>query len=311
MPAFLGIDTSNYRTSVALLTDSGEYISKRKLLEVAEGGLGLRQSEALFMHVRDLPSLVEEALQGFGGEIAAVGVSSKPREQENSYMPCFLAGVSAARSVAAALKVPCFEFSHQSGHIAAALHSFGGWQLAKGPFLAYHISGGTTEAVLVTPYSEKVFKCEIVGGSNDLKIGQAVDRLGVALGLSFPAGEELDRLASSGELTVPVNPKVNGTFCSVSGLQNKCEAMLKNGESAENTARFIFEYISKLLKLQIIELRKVYGNIPIVFAGGVTANSIIRQRLQEEDNIFFATNELSGDNAVGAASLAKMRYFAE
>ncbi len=308
MPAFLGVDTSNYRTSVALLCENGEYISKRKLLEVSEGGLGLRQSEALFMHVRDLPNLVEEAMQGFRGEIAAVGVSSKPREQEGSYMPCFLAGVSAARSVAAALQVPCFEFSHQSGHIAAALHSAGCRHLAGEPFLAYHISGGTTEAVLVTPDKEKIFGCEIVGGSNDLKIGQAVDRLGVALGLSFPAGQELDSLARSGELTVRVNPKVNGTYCSVSGLQNKCEMMLKNGESPENTARFIFEYISKLLKLQIIELRKVYGNIPIVFAGGVTANSIIRERLQGEGGTFFASSELSGDNAVGAACLAKMRY---
>ena len=131
------------------------------------------------------------------------------------------------------------------------------------------------------------------------------------MGLSFPAGEELDRLASLGEITAPINPKVKGTFCSISGLQNKCEAMLKNGTSPENTARFIFEYISKLLQLQIIELRKVYGGIPIVFAGGVTANSIIRGRLQKVDNIYFATSELSGDNAVGTACLAKMRYFSE
>ena len=160
MSYFLGIDTSNYTTSVAIYDSNKNIcIAKRKLLDVAVGEKGLRQSDALFQHIKQIHILVEQMMNEFQGEISAVGVSSKPRNVQESYMPCFLAGISVAKSIAAVLKVPVFEFSHQSGHIAAALFSVERLDLVGKDFFAFHISGGTTELLFVTPDKQDVFKC--------------------------------------------------------------------------------------------------------------------------------------------------------
>ena len=171
----LGFDTSCYTTSVAAVDLAGNpVVSCRKLLPVAMGERGLRQSDALFIHVRQLPGLVEElAEQIRGREIVAVCASTKPREDENSYMPVFQAGDAQARGVAALLGVPCFASNHQRGHIEAALVGTG---IPEGPLLAVHLSGGTTE--LVQYDGEHV---TLIGGSHDLHAGQVVDRTGVAL----------------------------------------------------------------------------------------------------------------------------------
>lgn len=193
MPEVLGIDTSNYTTSAALWRD-GTVKQKKKLLPVREGELGLRQSDAVFHHVRQLPEVLA-ALPLKGTSLSAVGVSTRPRSREGSYMPCFLAGAGTAKAISMTAGVPLFEFSHQQGHIAAALYSAGRLDLLKGRFLAFHVSGGTTEAVLAEPDETEFFHVEIVARSLDLKGGQAVDRVGRMLGLSFPAGPEMERLA--------------------------------------------------------------------------------------------------------------------
>ena len=104
---YLGIDTSNYTTSVAAF-DGRDGVNRSRLLDVAPGQLGLRQSDALFSHVKRLPVLMEQLFSAVSpGEIQAVAVSTRPRAVEGSYMPCFLAGVAVAKSLAAALGVPC------------------------------------------------------------------------------------------------------------------------------------------------------------------------------------------------------------
>ena len=314
MSAFLGIDTSNYRTSVSILTDDGSFISNRRLLEVKKGELGLRQSDALFLHTRDLPELIEKTFGEFGGgrdEITAVGYSARPRDASGSYMPCFLAGALAARGIAAALGVPVYDFSHQAGHIAAAILSSEDNELFGERFAAFHLSGGTTEAVLVEKDPGIVFKAEVIGGSKDLKIGQAIDRVGVMLGLGFPAGAELDELAVSGRLTKPIKLSVDGAYCNISGLENICLKMKESGERPEDIARFVFEYTARLLEKLVDNIRKEQGPLPFLFAGGVSSNSIIRRRLSEIPNLRFASRELSSDNAVGTACLAKMKYETE
>lgn len=188
-PVILGIDTSNYTTSAARL-EKGEIFQSKKLLPVKPGQLGLRQSDAVFHHVQQLPDRLEEVLQG-APPIRAIGVSDRPRAQEGSYMPCFTVGVGTARALAAAAGAPLYRFSHQAGHIAAALYSAGQLALLEEQFLAFHVSGGTTEAVLVTPDKDEILHAEIVASSLDLKGGQAVDRAGVLLGLSFPPGQSL------------------------------------------------------------------------------------------------------------------------
>ena len=192
---YIGFDTSNYTTSAALFDGDAQVMtSERRLLPVKAGQLGLRQSDAVFHHTAALPEI-------FGmlpemQNVAAVGVSARPRDAEGSYMPCFLAGVSAASCAAKSLNVPLYAFSHQAGHIAAALWSAGRDDLFQQEFLAFHVSGGTTELVHVFPDDEKILRTELLLSSLDLKAGQAVDRIGVMLGFPFPAGKYASRRLS-------------------------------------------------------------------------------------------------------------------
>lgn len=161
-----------------------------------KGEKGIRQSDAVFHHTVQLPEIIDKLFTKTGErDISAVGVSYAPRRLEGSYMPCFLTGISAATAVSRALSVPLYRFSHQEGHIAAALYSAGRLELLNEPFIAFHVSGGTTEAVLVNPDNEHIINAEIVASSSDLKAGQAIDRVGVMLSLNFPAGPELERLS--------------------------------------------------------------------------------------------------------------------
>ena len=148
MSVYLGIDTSNYTTSVCLYNaDDGSVINQRKLLPVREGELGLRQSDAVFHHTQQLPDLFAQAFAEYDGEVKAIGVSSRPRTVDGSYMPCFTVGLGTARILSESLRVPYYAFSHQQGHIAAALYSINRLDLIDQPHIAFHVSGGTTEAL--------------------------------------------------------------------------------------------------------------------------------------------------------------------
>ncbi len=296
----IGIDTSNYTTSAAVFNpETKEFVNSRRLLPVSEGNIGLRQSEALFLHTKALPEIVENAVKG--RKITAIGVSDRPRPLNDSYMPCFLAGVSVASAVSSVLGCKLHKFSHQAGHIAAALFSADKLDLIGKPFISFHISGGTTEAVLTRYDKENFFKCQIVAQSLDLKMGQAVDRIGNMLGLSFPAGKELDRLSQSGEYNKKITPSMKGADCSISGLQNKAEQLLKSGVKTEDIALFTVKYLAQTVDAMTCELKKSFGDIPFVYAGGVMSNSYIRKFITEKHGAFFALPELSSDNAVGIA----------
>ncbi len=306
MSLFLGVDTSNYTTSLAV-ADLGEMtaVQSKKLLPVAEGSLGLRQSDAVFHHTVQLPLLFDKlAAECELSEVSAVGVSVSPRSEEGSYMPCFLAGVSAATAFVASRGLRMHRFSHQQGHIAAALFSADRLDLLGEKFLAFHVSGGTTEAVIVSPDNDNILKTQLVASSLDLKAGQAVDRVGVALGLRFPAGKELDRLACGCDEKIKVKPVIRGCDCSLSGIENKCKKMIADGVAAEKVAKYCIEYICASLDAMAQALLEKYGRMPLVFSGGVMSNSIISKRLGEKYGAVFAKPEFSCDNAVGTAVLA-------
>ena len=195
MSYYLGIDTSNYTTSVALYNDEdNSVVNLKKLLPVKSGEKGIRQSDAVFHHTIQLPELIKKAFNGEKIDIKSIGVSTKPCNVENSYMPCFLTGISVATGISSALNVPLYEFSHQDGHIVAALFSSEKLDLINKKFIAFHVSGGTSQALLVEP-DGNYFKTTLISDSLDLKAGQAVDRVGVMLGLDFPCGPELEKLA--------------------------------------------------------------------------------------------------------------------
>ncbi len=307
MSYYLGIDTSNYTTSLALYNcETKEIISKKKLLPVKPGEKGIRQSDAVFHHTVQLPELITELFDGNKYNINSIGVSVKPCNEDKSYMPCFLAGVSVAVSLSEAMNVPLYKYSHQDGHIMAALFSANTMDLISDKFLAFHISGGTSQALLVEP-TEKYYITTVVSDSLDLKAGQAVDRVGVSLGLSFPCGPELEKLALKSEKDFR-KIKVFRRDCkfSLSGVENKCKKMLDDGEKPEDISLYCLTYIYSAIDDTVNELIKKYGNLPIVFSGGVMSNSIIRDKLQKKYNSYFAEPYYSSDNACGIAILASI-----
>ncbi len=301
----LGFDTSNYTTSVAQYTAADGMIRQQKqLLPVREGERGLRQSDALFHHVRQLPELIE-ALAPSG--VTCVAASDRPREAEGSYMPCFLAGSGAAREVAAALGVPVHFFTHQQGHVAAALFGAGRADLLERRFLAFHVSGGTTDALLVEPSADTVIACRQVAGSLDLKAGQLIDRVGVAMGLHFPAGPALEKLALAAQNTYSPRVSAEGTSCHLSGAENQCRDRLQRGEPPEEVARFCLDYVRVTLETMTERLLAQFGEMPVVFAGGVMSNTILRRALEERFDGSFAPPSFSADNAAGIAWLGGIR----
>lgn len=309
MSAFLGIDTSNYTTSAALFdSEANTIIQSKKLLPVKAGELGLRQSDAVFAHVKQLGDMVQNVFDEYREEITAIGVSTRPRDIDGSYMPCFLVGEMAANCLGAALKAPVLPFAHQQGHVAAALYSAGRLDLFRERFIAFHLSGGTTEALLVEPSAERIIRCTKIGGSMDLKAGQAVDRVGVMLGLPFPAGKYLEELALKSDRKFKIKPVMKGTECCLSGIENKCRKMLENGEKPEDIALFCLKSVEAALCGMTDATLSEYGKLPLVYAGGVMSNCIIRNTIENKYGGIFAKPEFSSDNAAGIAVLAAEAY---
>ena len=314
MKFYLGVDSSNYTSSAALYTpEAGVAANCKQLLPVKEGEVGLRQSDAVFHHTRNLPGVIESVLEEgrrvAGGDFtpAAIGVSVRPRDIKGSYMPCFLAGEAMARSMASVLHKPLYRFSHQAGHIAAALYSAGQMQLMKKKFIAFHVSGGTTEAVVVSPDPDMVFRCDLAARSLDLKAGQAIDRIGGWLGLSFPAGPALEKLAVKGKSPFKARPTLKGADCCLSGLENQSKKLLEQGVPRENIARFVLDSICSVLEGMASVLLKEYGQLPLVFAGGVMSNQIIKEKLTTRFDASFAQPAFSADNAAGIALLTAIK----
>ena len=308
----LGLDTSNYTTSLAILDESGGLVANLKRpLRVKEGERGLRQSDALFAHTVNLPMLIDEAKNYLGDcEIAAVGVSDKPRNVHGSYMPCFLAGVSAAEGVALAARIPLYRFSHQCGHIMAALYSSRAYHLLDGEFAAFHISGGTTELVRVTP-GDIGFSTELLGGTLDLNAGQVIDRIGVKMGLSFPAGAQMEKLALENNKRIPKRKvSSDGMSVNISGLENLAQKLYSETGDKAFTSAFVFDYISQAIILMSEAYEAKFGKSEFVYAGGVMSNSIIKKALSERFIAYFAEPSMSADNAVGVAELTRRRYLA-
>lgn len=308
MAVYLGIDTSNYTTSAALYSGDKKIAwGTKKLLPVRDGTLGLRQSDAVFAHVKQLGQLVEQLLKENTEPIAAIGVSTRPRDAEDSYMPCFLVGELVAKSLGAALHVPVHSFSHQAGHVMAALYSAGKLELVNHPFLAFHFSGGTTDCLLVQPDKEQVFGITELSTSADLKAGQAVDRVGVMLGLPFPAGPQLDELAKRSTKTFKHRPAFQGLNPCLSGIENKCRAMLEAGEPPEDIAKSCLDYLCAVADRMTADALQAHRNLSVIYAGGVMCNSFLRELLAEKYGGGFAAPEFSADNACGAALLCARR----
>ena len=297
----IGIDTSNYTTSIAWF-DGTEGENCSKLLPVKQGELGLRQSDAVFAHIKSLPELSGRLFSHAKKEgITAVGVSTRPRAVEGSYMPCFMVGYSHAKLLSDALDVPLVEVSHQQGHVAASLWSAGHMQLMDQPHLAWHLSGGTTELLMVEPEGRNV-KCVKIGGTTDISAGQLIDRTGQLLQLPFPSGKHLDALSKGAAGKDVFKVKCSNMEFSLSGVQNKVQQFhAAHGDSAE-TAAYALRCVAKAVYLATEQALKTYPGLRVVFSGGVASNSMLREVIAPLNPIF-SQPQFSTDNAMGVAVL--------
>ena len=297
----IGFDTSNYTTSIACFDGvGGENVSR--LLPVKEGELGLRQSDAVFAHIKSLPELSGRLFSHARREIRAVGVSTRPRAVEGSYMPCFMVGYTHAKLLSDSLGVPLVEVSHQQGHVAASLWSGGRLDLMDEPHLAWHLSGGTTELLLVEPEGKNV-RCTRVGGTTDISAGQLIDRTGQLLGLPFPSGKHLDALSQEAQGREVFRVKCPGMDFSLSGVQNKVQQFHTKYNDPAETAAYALRCVTAAVFKATENALKAYPGLEVVFSGGVASNSMLRDGLKSLEPVFSAP-QFSTDNAMGVAVLA-------
>jgi len=317
---YLGIDTSNYKTSLAAVDDRGSVVSEiSEYLDVPEGQRGLRQSDVFFKHSNRLPELLSILLKDTDrSEIAAIGVSDKPRNVEGSYMPCFMAGVNLAKVLSETLGVPMYTFSHQEGHASAVLE-YGNSADATETCIFMHLSGGTSE-ILLCKKNASGYELEIVGGSKDISFGQLLDRFGVALGYPFPSGMYIDEAAAAHEReeTSDILGKIacKDAYFNLSGTEKQLmdyAELLKNKDVKSYISAISYEIMDKISDLLITcieQLRDKYTFKRIVLAGGVASSETLRDMLGRKTaprdySIEFGLPKLSGDNAVGIALLTE------
>lgn len=302
----LGLDTSCYTTSCALCAPGGEPVQARRLLPVPAGERGLRQSEAVFAHVRQLGELLPQLMKNAPEPVSCVCASAAPRDGEDSYMPVFQVGLSQGRGIAAALGVPFFSTTHQRGHLAAARW---GTELNSDAYLGLHLSGGTTDVLLVQ--GEEITP---LGASLDLHAGQLVDRIGVKMGLPFPAGPYLEELARKGECRNAVPVSMEGLCCHLSGAEARLLRMLDAGEKKENAAAEVYGVLCRtVLRLLAAAAEKTGVGDALLF-GGVISSALLREMLLDRNEkrriglkLHFGRKEYSGDNAVGVALIGLQR----
>ena len=305
---YLGVDTSNYTTSVSCVSNEGIVFERRTMLFVPLGERGLRQSDAVFQHVRNLPQLVTAMLSEIDRtQVRAVAVSAKPTAEEQSYMPVFLAGKLAATSVASSLGVPLYETTHQAGHVRAAM--LGQEERFSGsPFLAMHLSGGTTDLLLVHREQGQIKTIERIGGCDDLHAGQFVDRVGVRLGLPFPSGVSLETLArASTDRSIKLPASVKALNCSFSGQESQCQRWIENGAEKEPIAYAVYDCMARTFSKLLTNAFAETGCKTALLSGGVSGSLLLRELLEKRLNVelFYAKSGLSSDNAVGTALLAR------
>ncbi len=321
----VGIDTSCYTSSIAVMDSQYRLLyDKRIMLEVPSGCRGLRQSDAVFQHMKNISSLMADCFKTIDpADIVCFSVSSKPRNGPDSYMPVFTTGIHAANMAASCLKKPVFQVSHQQNHILAGIWS--SKESFTAPFGAYHVSGGTTELLLVTPQEDGELEIRLIGGSNDLKAGQFIDRAGVAMGFGFPCGQEMDNLCAEMETegvpisAIPVPVYITGSFASFSGPESHIQRIISSEEpdrlKKAALSAGIFDCIAKAIEKTACHAKKEYCFDRLLLIGGVASNKRIKTYLTESRSFqqsgiepVFAQARHSSDNAVGTAFYGMNKY---
>lgn len=307
---YIGIDTSAYTTSIGVVDEDNKVIlNARDILKVGENSHGLRQQEAVFQHLNNLPNLIDYLSENINlDEVETISVSARPRNCIDSYMPVFVVGKNQAFILSRVLKTNYKEFSHQEGHIGAGLLN-NNKNLDK--FLSLHISGGTTELLIVENKTDNL-AIKIIGGTLDINFGQLIDRIGVYLGFGFPCGEKLEATSIGGNLLKPKVPLSikEGSWSNISGLENYFIKLIELKKyKIEDILVTLFNTIARIIEELVKNAVSKYEIRDILITGGVSANSYIRDYLTKDIslNYIFPTKELSTDNGIGIALLGKIK----
>ncbi len=309
---FLGLDTSCYTTSLAAADkDENILVNIKKQLAVEKGGKGLRQSDGVFLHIKNLPVLFCEA-KNYLRNIRCIAASASPRPAEGSYMPVFTVGKSYAEALSHALDAKLVLTTHQHAHLYAAMI---GNNIKDGRYLAAHASGGTTEILETEVINGFISEIRLLGGTKDITAGQLIDRTGVMIGLNFPCGGEMEKLAyslSAAKERLPVT--VNGVFCNLSGAEAAACRLINGGADKNAIARMVFECAGETFVRLLKNAGLQTGVKGVILSGGVFSGKFIKEyvvcRLNGYNTIC-AKSGCSADNAAGLAILAKRKYFAE
>ena len=307
---YLALDTSCYTTSLAVVSGGKVVHDSRIMLEVPTGGRGLRQSEAVFAHVRNLKQLFLDYSKN-GYTIRAIAYSEKPCPKQDSYMPVFTVGESTAVALASTLHVPTYPLTHQHGHIYAA--HFGN-DITDGQYCAMHVSGGTLELLRVIIQSGVVVGIETIGGTRDITCGQLIDRVGVAAGLPFPSGVAMERAYRPGGAKLSVN--VDGLHTNLSGAETQALRMLEEGRDKTQVFSGVIDCVAQTLKKLTENAEKQTDLQKFIFTGGVICNTIVREQIArscaaQNAAAIFAQKQYCSDNACGLALAAQINHIKE
>ena len=313
----LGIESSCDDTSAAILKNDKVLSNVIANQDIHKNYGGVVPELASRAHLSNIIPTVESAIKEAKislDQLSAISFTKGP-----GLMGSLIVGTEFSKALGISLKIPVIEVNHMQAHILVHFINNGSIQPSF-PFLGVTISGGHTQFILVKNY----FEMEILGETLDDAIGEAFDKCGKKLGLGYPAGPLIDKLAKKGDedkFKFPL-PKVEGGNISYSGTKTAFINFLhknktKNIEFINQNINDICASIQKNLidnLMNKVHLLSLENNLDtIVFGGGVSANSYLKKRLEKYSNdnnlkIFIPEIQFSTDNAAMIGIVGYLKY---
>ncbi|WP_195988715.1 tRNA (adenosine(37)-N6)-threonylcarbamoyltransferase complex transferase subunit TsaD [Clostridium sp. D53t1_180928_C8] len=315
----LAIESSCDETSAAVVVNGREVLSNviASQIDTHKKYGGVVPEVASRMHIEAINGVVEEALEEANvtlDKIDAIGVTYGP-----GLVGALLVGLQFAKGLAFATKKPLIGVNHIEGHICA---NYIQHKELKPPFVSLVVSGGHTFIVHVKNYGEY----EVIGQTRDDAAGEAYDKVARALGLGYPGGPKIDKLAKEGNPKAIVFPKANfheetldfsfsGVKSAVLNYLNKCKMQNVEVNNADVAASFQYAVID-VLKENVLLTCKKKNVKTIAIAGGVASNSSLRETLIKEASkrgieVLFPAPILCTDNAAMIGSAAYFNFINE
>ena len=312
----LGIESSCDETSAAITQDNKVLSNIIANQTVHQNYGGVVPELASRAHQKNIVPVVQQAIDKANigkKDIDAIAYTRGP-----GLLGSLLVGGSFAKSLSIGLNIPLIEVHHMQAHILSHFIHDGSNQKCDFPFLGVNISGGHTQIIRCNDY----FDMDIIGETIDDSIGEAFDKCGKILGLSYPAGPSIDKMSKKGnhEMFTFTIPKVEELNFSFSGLKTNFKRFVEKQEKQEpgfvqrekyNLCASLQYTISEILYQKVEKAIKITDVKDIVYGGGVSANSMIRERFKsnmKNVNHYFPRLEYTTDNAAMIAIVGYLKY---